>query len=100
VPAEKLRQEFKLDQGALGLPGEYFQLPAQAARPLIHDVQAVVFALVDVAAEATAVVFHQQAYRLAVLSQLQPGVLRMGVAQAVGEGFAGDLQDVDSSLAG
>jgi len=54
-----------------------------------------VFALVDVAAEATPVVFNDQPHGFTVLTQLQPGVLRMGMAQAVGERLSGDLQYVD-----
>ena len=80
---------------ALGLAGADVELAVQAARAFVHDGQAVVFALVDGAAKATAVVLDAQAHGLALLAQLQPGVLRMGVAQAVGQGLAGDLQQVD-----
>lgn len=71
----------------------------QAAGPLIHDIQAVVFALVAagvvVAAEAAAIVLDRQAQGFAVLAQLQPDIFRVGVAQAVGKRLAGDLQQVD-----
>ena len=65
------------------------------AAAVILGVQAVVFAMVHRLAEAAAVVFNAQAHGFAVLAQLQPGVLGMGVAQAVGQGFTGHLQQVD-----
>ncbi|MNL42309.1 hypothetical protein D3C87_1647600 [compost metagenome] len=53
------------------------------------------FARIDFAAEPASVVFDAEPHGFAFLTQLQPGVLRMGVAQAIGERLAGDLQDVD-----
>ena len=79
--------------GALVISPGLTQVMAQALRSPPR--QAVVFALVDVAAEAATVVFDRQSDCLAILAQLQPGVLRVGVAQAVGERLAGDLQNVD-----
>src|SRR3546814_5318990 len=55
VLAQEFRLEMHLDTGALGRSGENFQLAAQAARPFVHDVQAVVFALVHFATEAPAI---------------------------------------------
>ncbi|MNR68509.1 hypothetical protein D3C85_1931180 [compost metagenome] len=53
------------------------------------------FALIDLAAEPAPVVFDAEPDGFTVLTQFEPGALRMGVAQAVGERLAGNLQDVD-----
>lgn len=92
---EEIGAELQVDAGAPRGARFDAELAVQAACALLHDGQTMVHARVEARAEADAVVFDEQFDLFADLAQIQPGVLGLDMAGAIGERLASDLQQVD-----
>jgi hypothetical protein len=67
----------------------------QAAGALFHDADAVMLAGIEIKGDALAVIFYRQHDQFILLMQVNPGLLGAGVAGAIGQRLAGDLQQMD-----